>query len=188
MKKLFTLMLAALMLLTLAVPAFAAGETGSITINGVGTEATYEIYKMLDFMPSGEKSGIYTIVPGWEAFFAAAPATDYFKVTTNAGQTTVDIKDLIAPCKISPYDLEAFCIAKAEDQYPYGEKEDRNAEKQAFAYRTLINTQEVGGDQAGRTQGSITTRDRSRHNAKDGENAAQRAEPFFRNAGCYCGT
>ena len=96
MKKLFAVLVAMALVLSmgtmaLAVPGDAAG---TITIEGAITGADYNAYKMLDFAPSnaaGDK-GIYTIVEGWEDFFAAAPATDYFDVVTNNGQTTVALK------------------------------------------------------------------------------------------------
>ena len=48
MKKIISIALALMMLASLSVAVFAAGETGSITINGVSTSNTYEIYKLLD--------------------------------------------------------------------------------------------------------------------------------------------
>ncbi len=94
MKKLFAVLVALTLVLSMGTLAFAAGN-GKITITNAVDEAEYKIYKMLDFAPSntaGDK-GIYTIVNGWAGFFAAAPATNYFTVTTNAGQTTVTLKD-----------------------------------------------------------------------------------------------
>lgn len=94
MKKLFAVLVALTLVLSMSAVAFAAG-TGTITITNALENADYNIYKMLDFVPSnadGDK-GIYTIVTGWEDFFNAEPATDYFDLTTNAGQTTVTLKD-----------------------------------------------------------------------------------------------
>lgn len=94
MKKLFAVLVALTLVLSMGTLAFAA-DTGTITITNALKGATYDIYKMLDFAPSnntGDK-GIYTIVSGWEDFFAAEPATNYFTVATNAGQTTVTLKD-----------------------------------------------------------------------------------------------
>ena len=50
MKKLISILLAVAVVLSLATMAFAAGETGSITIKNIitGTDANYEIYKILD--------------------------------------------------------------------------------------------------------------------------------------------
>lgn len=94
MKKLFAVLVALTLVLSMGTLAFAAG-TGTITITNALDGATYDIYKMLDFAPSNDAGdkGIYTIVSGWEDFFAAEPATNYFTVTTNAGQTTVTLKD-----------------------------------------------------------------------------------------------
>lgn len=94
MKKLFAVLLALTLVLSMGTIALAAGN-GKITITNAVDGADYEIYKMLSFAPSnaaGDK-GVYTIVSGWEDFFKKAPATNYFTLTTNAGQTTVTLKD-----------------------------------------------------------------------------------------------
>lgn len=94
MKKLFAVLLALTLVLSMGTIALAA-DTGTITITNAIDGADYEIYKMLSFAPSntaGDK-GIYTIVPGWEGFFAKEPATNYFTVTTNANQTTVTLNE-----------------------------------------------------------------------------------------------
>ena len=92
MKKLFAVLLALTLVLSMGTIAFAA-ETGTITISNAFEGADYEIYKMLSFAPSNDAGdkGIYTIESGWEAFFNEQPATDYFTVTTNADQTTVTL-------------------------------------------------------------------------------------------------
>ncbi|MBO5934526.1 MAG: SpaH/EbpB family LPXTG-anchored major pilin [Clostridia bacterium] len=94
MKKLFAVLLAIALVLSMGTIALAA-DTGTITITNAVDGADYEIYKMLGFAPSnaaGDK-GIYTIEAGWENFFSTAPATDYFVVTENAGQKTVSAKE-----------------------------------------------------------------------------------------------
>lgn len=94
MKKLFAVLLSIVLVLSMGTVALAA-DAGTITITNAVDGADYNIYKMLDFAPSdatGDK-GIYTIVSGWEDFFAAAPATDYFTVVNNGDQTTVTLKD-----------------------------------------------------------------------------------------------
>ena len=48
MKKIISIVLALMLIASLSVTAFAAGETGSITINGVSASTTYEVYKLLD--------------------------------------------------------------------------------------------------------------------------------------------
>lgn len=80
MKKLFAVLLTFVLVLSMGTVVLAAD--GSITIKNAEIGAKYEIYKMLDFVPSnttGDK-GIYTIVEGWADFFATATAKDYFVV------------------------------------------------------------------------------------------------------------
>ncbi len=74
-------MMAALMILTLAAPVFAddPAQTGTITINNVGAEAKYELYKLLDLESYNTDSGAYsyTVNAAWAGFFNknADPAT-----------------------------------------------------------------------------------------------------------------
>ncbi len=93
MKKLFAVLVALTLVLSMGTMAFAAD--GSITISNAISGEEYKIYKMLDFAPSNEDGdkGVYTIAEGWKDFFAAAPATDYFTVTEYADKTTVSIKE-----------------------------------------------------------------------------------------------
>lgn len=60
MRKLFTVLLALVMTLALAVPAFAADTTGSITITNPQGDRTYTAYKIFDVTYSGEHYS-YTI-------------------------------------------------------------------------------------------------------------------------------
>ena len=94
MKKLFAVLLSIALVCSMGIVAFAA-DNGSITITNAIDESKYDIYKMLDFESASAdgKSGVYTIEAGWENFFNAAPATDYFTVTNNAGKVTVTLKD-----------------------------------------------------------------------------------------------
>ncbi|MBQ5592717.1 MAG: SpaH/EbpB family LPXTG-anchored major pilin [Clostridia bacterium] len=95
MKKLFAVLMAIALVLSMGTTmAFAAGD-GTITIEGAIDKSTYSVYKMLDFAPTAGSNdkGIYTIANGWEAFFVSAPATDYFTKVTQGGQTTVVLKD-----------------------------------------------------------------------------------------------
>ena len=67
MRKLFTVLLALAMTLTLAVPAFAAGTTGSITIANPQGDRTYTAYKIFDVTYSG-KNYSYTISDADDVF------------------------------------------------------------------------------------------------------------------------
>ena len=60
MKKLISILLAIVMVLSLAVTAFAAGA-GSITVNSVSPGTTYTIYRMMDLESyNATMAGIYT--------------------------------------------------------------------------------------------------------------------------------
>lgn len=82
--RLFCAVLAIVLVLATAVPAFAAG-TGKIIINNAIKDNAYSIYKMLDFSPTAANAdtGIYTIVTGWEEFFNGTTAKNYFNVEGN---------------------------------------------------------------------------------------------------------
>ena len=89
MKKTIAIILALMMILSLSVTAFAAGGTGSITINGVGADTTYEIYRLLDLESYDTTSGAYSYKANadWIAFFATVDAKAYM-ATDEAGYVT----------------------------------------------------------------------------------------------------
>ena len=82
MKKLISLMLVLLLVVAMGAPAFAAGETGSITINGVSEGNTYEIYKLLDLESYHTDTGVYSykVNSVWTGFFTSGAGKDYFTV------------------------------------------------------------------------------------------------------------
>ena len=95
MKKLFALLLAMIMVFSLAATAFAADgeentgnsgtsatQTGSITVNGVNNEITYEIYRLLELESYDQNSGAYSykVDPNWNAFFETDDAKRYINV------------------------------------------------------------------------------------------------------------
>ena len=95
MKRLFALTLALIMVLSMATVAFANGavnaseQTGSITINRVGADTVYEIYKLLDLESYNVTSGAYSykVNAAWTGFFASADALAYVAID-NAGYVT----------------------------------------------------------------------------------------------------
>jgi len=94
MKKFFAMLLAIMMLLALAAPAYAADgddvtETGSITINGVIEKNAYEIYKILDLESYNVTSGAYSykVNSDWAEFFKTADALKYVAID-DAGYVT----------------------------------------------------------------------------------------------------
>ena len=88
MKKLISLLLALVMVFSLATVAFAAGEPGSITITGAALDesndliATYNLYKMMDVSYDGDNYS-YTVVNAWRGFFDLPAIQAYFSVDSN---------------------------------------------------------------------------------------------------------
>lgn len=85
--KIFSVVLALVLVFAMAIPAFAAGN-GTITITNAVDGADYNIYKMFDFAPIGDSAdkGFYTVVAGWEAFIAeGGDGAAYLKVDTDNG-------------------------------------------------------------------------------------------------------
>lgn len=83
--KIFSLLLALVLVLGLSATAFADGTatTGSITINNAVVGQTYTVYRIFDLSHDDTFEAItYTVNPAWEAFFAdpataAAPGRNY---------------------------------------------------------------------------------------------------------------
>lgn len=88
MKKLFAVLLALTLVLSMGTIAFAA-DTGTITIDNAIAGAKYNIYKILDFAPveGSTTQGRYTVVAEWADFLAGAGAA-YLK--TNAETGTIE--------------------------------------------------------------------------------------------------
>lgn len=85
MKKLFAVLLALALVLSMGTIALAA-ETGTITIDNALAGAKYNIYKILDFAPVEDSTsqGRYTVVEGWEDFLAGDGAA-YLKTNDVTG-------------------------------------------------------------------------------------------------------
>ncbi len=94
MKKLFAVLVALTLVLSMGTIALAAG-TGTITITNAVADHTYTVYKMLDFAPteSDPQKGVYTIATGWDNFFAGETAQKYFTVTETEAGKKVTLKD-----------------------------------------------------------------------------------------------
>lgn len=105
-KKLASLLLALVMALALAVPAFAAGETGSITINKAIPGETYKIYKIFDLESYDPTAGTYAYKieksSSWYAFVTDGGGKDYVSidgqdyVTWNMGKDNQTAYDAFA--------------------------------------------------------------------------------------------
>ncbi len=100
MKKLVSLILAVLMVMSLATTAFAlqnetngkVDTTGTITINGASKEYTYAIYKMLHLDTYDNDNGayIYKVEDKWVAFFAAADEENGVEAGPGRAYVTID--------------------------------------------------------------------------------------------------
>ena len=96
MKKLFAVLLAVVLVLSMGTVAFADG-TGSITIGNAKVGEQYDVYKMLDFAPiDGQTNkGIYTMAADsdWVDFFATDLAKQFFTTeATTDGKILVSLK------------------------------------------------------------------------------------------------
>ena len=81
MRKLFTVLLALAMTLALAVPAFAADPTGSITITNPQEGQTYKAYKIFDVTYSDDGKNYSYTINGTDPAYATVEA--YAKVAAN---------------------------------------------------------------------------------------------------------
>lgn len=119
MKKFMSLILALMMVISMAAPAFAAEETGTITVNGIGLndagkpEATYEIYQMLELASYDNAKGAYTyaVVSAWNEFFTTGGGKDYVTIDA-AGNVTANANFTEATAQA----FAALALAYADDK------------------------------------------------------------------------
>lgn len=105
-KKLMAALLAVALLCAMAVPAFAAEGSGSITIDNALKGESYTAYKIFDVVSSkeeadGSKTYVYTVTDGWSSFFEQNNVKDYVTVDKNNQPTWVESKK-------SDADLQTF--------------------------------------------------------------------------------
>ncbi len=113
MKKLFAVLLALTLVLSMGTIALAA-DTGTITIYNTVEKEKYTVYKMFDFEPvaNSESNGRYTVVPEWAAFIAeGGDGAAYLAVDPDAG-TIVWVGDNSAERKA---ELAKLAVAYAKD-------------------------------------------------------------------------
>ena len=95
MKRVISLFIALFLVVSLSATAFAAEETGSITINGVNTGNTYEIYRLLDLESYDVAAGAYSYKANaaWAAFFATDEAKAYMATDADGYVTWIAADD-----------------------------------------------------------------------------------------------
>ena len=86
MKKLFAVLVALTLVLSMGTMALAADTTGTITINNAFEGAVYNIYKMFNFEPVKDSTtqGRYTVVDEWSDFLDGEGAA-YLKANAETG-------------------------------------------------------------------------------------------------------
>ena len=89
MKKIISLALVLMLVVSLSATAFAAEDSGSITINGINEDTVYEIYQLLDLESYDKTSGAYSykVNSAWTAYFATDEAKAYITID-DAGYVT----------------------------------------------------------------------------------------------------
>lgn len=95
MKKLFASLLVVIMLITLAIPVSAETELGSITINNIGTDSRYDIYRLLDLESYDLTSGAYSykVNSNWKNFFDTEEARKYVAIDGSGYVTWINGDD-----------------------------------------------------------------------------------------------
>lgn len=117
MKKLLTAILVVTIVLAMAAPAFAAEANGTITINGIGADATYAIYKVLDLESYDHTSGAYSykVNAAWTAFAQTDDAKAYITVDEAGYVTWVNGED---DATVAAFAKLALAYAKANGIAP----------------------------------------------------------------------
>lgn len=103
-KRIASVLLALVMALSLITTAFAAGETGSITIDNAVVGQTYTIYQILDLESYDAKAGAYAYkaTTAWNAFINSAAIKDVYVKVDAQGYVTWDKKaDVAAFAKLA---------------------------------------------------------------------------------------
>lgn len=112
-KKLASVCLALIMALALAVPAFAAGTNGSITISNPVDGQTYKAYLMFELESYNTETGAYSykITNDWREFVTTGAGKDYFSIDA---QDYVTLKTGVT---VENNSTTAAAIAKAAVAY-----------------------------------------------------------------------
>lgn len=138
-KRMLALLAAFALVLAMAVPAFADGNTGSITVQGAVDGETYSIYKIFDVtgydtMTTPHKI-TYKVTDGWASFFA--------KGNPGATYVTLDSKKQISATTLDSSNAPAFAaaaIAWAKDSaHNINAAESKTANKDGVTFTNVEN-------------------------------------------------
>ncbi len=123
MKKLLTIVTLVAMLLTVFTTSVFADELGSITINGVSAESTYEIYKLLDLESYDKTSGAYSykVNSAWADYFATSEALEYFTIDAQGYITWSGAEN---DARVAEFAKKALAYAKANGISPVKSSEN----------------------------------------------------------------
>ena len=124
MKKIISLVLALMLVASLSLTVVLAdGETGSITINGVGDGTTYEIYKLLDLESYDVGAGAYAykVNTAWSAFFGTTEAKEYVAIDADGYVTWKAAEDVDT---VAAFAKMALAYAKANGIAPVKSSEN----------------------------------------------------------------
>ncbi len=112
LKKYIAFLLTAIMMLSMAVTAFAADATGSITVNGTTNEKEYEIYKIFDMTTANDTytSVAYTIDSDWTAFFNG-DGNGYLTDTNSGNLNPITVDGATKYINITEDNIAAFAAA-----------------------------------------------------------------------------
>lgn len=114
LKKLASLVLSVMMILSLTISLAEDPETGSITINGISVGNIYSIYKLLDLESYNTTSGAYSykVNSAWSAFFATDECKKYFAVDNTSYATWIAAED---DATVAAFAKSALAYAQAND-------------------------------------------------------------------------
>ena len=170
MKKIISVILSLMLIASLSVTAFAAGETGSITINGVNTSTTYKIYKLLDLESYDVAQGAYSYKANadWTGFFATDDAKAYMATDADGYVTWATAEDDDTKAAFAKL---ALAYAKANDIDPV--KSSENAGEFVITVDTgVFSDLDLGYYLVDSTMGALcgltTTNPHASINAKNG--------------------
>lgn len=138
-KRVLALLAAFALVLAMAVPAWAEGNTGSITVQGAVDGETYSIYKIFDVtgydMTTHPHKITYKVTAGWASFFTAGnPGANY---------VTLDSKNQISATTLDSTTAPAFAaaaIAWAKDSaHNINAAESKTANKDGVTFTNVEN-------------------------------------------------